>query len=85
MVFDGYETPSILAVEGAKERAGWRVEFTTMSKGYSMAGWRVGFCAGNADIIKALGTVKTYYDYGMFRPIQIAAIVALRNGEADVA
>ena len=82
VVFDGYETPSILAVEGAKELA---VEFTTMSKGYSMAGWRVGFCAGNADIIKALGTVKTYYDYGMFRPIQIAAIVALRNGEVDVA
>jgi alanine-synthesizing transaminase len=50
-----------------------------------MAGWRVGFCAGNAEIIKALGTVKTYYDYGMFRPIQIAAIVALRNGEVDVA
>jgi alanine-synthesizing transaminase len=71
-----------LGVKGAKELA---VEFTTMSKGYSMAGWRVGFCAGNADIIKALGTVKTYYDYGMFRPIQIAAIVALRNGEVDVA
>ncbi|MBT3211146.1 MAG: aminotransferase class I/II-fold pyridoxal phosphate-dependent enzyme [Planctomycetaceae bacterium] len=82
VVFDGYETPSILSVEGAKQLA---VEFTTMSKGYSMAGWRVGFCAGNAEIIKALGTVKTYYDYGMFRPIQIAAIVALRNGEVDVA
>jgi alanine-synthesizing transaminase len=82
VAFDGYETPSILSVEGAKQLA---VEFTTMSKGYSMAGWRVGFCAGNAEIIKALGTVKTYYDYGMFRPIQIAAIVALRNGEVDVA
>ena len=81
VTFDGYETPSILAVEGAKDLA---VEFTTMSKGYSMAGWRVGFCAGNPQIIKALGTIKTYYDYGMFRPIQIAAIVALRDGESEV-
>lgn len=81
VTFDGYETPSILAVEGAKKLA---VEFTTMSKGYSMAGWRVGFCAGNPQIVKALSTIKTYYDYGMFRPIQIAAVVALRDGEADV-
>ena len=81
VAFDGYETPSILAVEGAKELA---VEFTTMSKGYSMAGWRVGFCAGNPQIIKALGTIKTYYDYGMFRPIQIAAIIGLRDGESEV-
>ncbi len=55
-----------------------------MSKGFSMAGWRVGFCAGNAEIIRALGTVKAYYDYGMFRPIQIAAIMALRHGESAV-
>jgi len=81
VTFDGYETPSILAVEGAKRLA---VEFTTMSKGFNMAGWRVGFCAGNRDIVRALGTIKTYYDYGMFRPIQIAAIMALRHGEADV-
>ena len=81
VTFDGYTTPSILAVDGAKRFA---VEFTTMSKGFNMAGWRVGFCAGNRDIVRALGTIKTYYDYGMFRPIQIAAIMALRHGEADV-
>jgi alanine-synthesizing transaminase len=81
VTFDGYTSPSILSVEGAKRYA---VEFTTMSKGYSMAGWRVGFCAGNREIVRALGTIKTYYDYGMFRPIQIAAIMALRHGEADV-
>ena len=56
-----------------------------MSKGFNMAGWRVGFCAGNREIVRALGTIKTYYDYGMFRPIQIAAIMAMRHGEADVA
>ena len=82
VTFDGYESPSILAVDGAKRFA---VEFTTMSKGFNMAGWRVGFCAGNREIVRALGTIKTYYDYGMFRPIQIAAIMALRHGEADVA
>ncbi|PHY02288.1 MAG: aminotransferase [Planctomycetaceae bacterium] len=81
VTFDGYVSPSILSVDGAKRLA---VEFTTMSKGYNMAGWRIGFCAGNRDIIRALGTIKTYYDYGMFRPIQIAAIMALRHGEADV-
>jgi len=51
---------------------------------YNMAGWRVGFCAGNSEMIRALATVKTYYDYGMFRPIQIAAIVALRHTDAAV-
>jgi len=81
VTFDGYVSPSILAVEGAKRYA---IEFTTMSKGYNMAGWRVGFAAGNREIVRALGTIKTYYDYGMFRPIQIAAIMALRHGEADV-
>jgi alanine-synthesizing transaminase len=55
-----------------------------MSKGYNMAGWRVGFCAGNADMVRALGTIKTYYDYGMFAPIQIAAIMALRHTDAAV-
>jgi alanine-synthesizing transaminase len=55
-----------------------------MSKGYNMAGWRVGFCAGNSEMIRAVGTIKAYYDYGMFRPIQIAAIMALRHGDADV-
>ena len=81
VTFDGYVAPSLMAVEGARQLA---VEFTTMSKGYNMAGWRVGYCAGNADIIRALGTVKTYYDYGMFRPTQVAAIMALRHGDAEV-
>jgi alanine-synthesizing transaminase len=81
VTFDGYTSPSVLAVEGGKKYA---IEFTTMSKGYNMAGWRVGFAAGNREIVRALGTIKTYYDYGMFRPIQIAAIMALRHGEADV-
>ncbi len=79
--FDGYQAPSLLSVPGAKEVA---VEFTTMSKGFSMAGWRIGFCAGNAEIVRALGTIKAYYDYGMFRPMQIAAIMALRHCESAV-
>jgi alanine-synthesizing transaminase len=79
--FDGYQAPSLLSVPCAKEVA---VEFTTMSKGYSMAGWRIGFCVGNAEIVRALGTIKAYYDYGMFRPMQIAAIMALRHGESAV-
>ncbi|HEX3657954.1 MAG TPA: aminotransferase class I/II-fold pyridoxal phosphate-dependent enzyme [Pirellulales bacterium] len=81
IAFDGYQPPSFLAAPGAAEVG---VEFTTMSKGYNMAGWRVGFCAGNADMVRALGTIKAYYDYGMFQAIQIAAIMALRNGEAAV-
>ena len=63
---------------GAKEVG---VETTTMSKGYNMAGWRLGFCAGNAEMVRALATIKGYYDYGIFQPIQIAGIVALRHGE----
>jgi len=55
-----------------------------MSKGYNMAGWRIGFCAGNSEMIRGLGTVKGYYDYGMFQAIQIAAIVALRETESEV-
>jgi alanine-synthesizing transaminase len=81
VTFDGYKTPSFLAAPGAHEVG---VEFTTMSKGYNMAGWRIGFCAGNSEMIRALGTIKAYYDYGMFRPIQIAAIVALRHTDAAV-
>ena len=81
VAFDGYQPPSFLAAPGAKEVG---VEFTTMSKGYNMAGWRVGFCAGNAEMIRGLGTIKGYYDYGMFQAIQIAAILALRETEADV-
>jgi alanine-synthesizing transaminase len=81
LCFDGYQAPSFLAAPGAKDVG---VELTTMSKGYNMAGWRVGFCSGNAEMIKALATVKAYYDYGMFAPIQIAAIMALRHTEAAV-
>ncbi len=81
VTFDDYETPSFLAAPGAIDVG---VEFTTMSKGYNMAGWRVGFCAGNAEMVRALSTIKTYYDYGMFAPIQIAAIVALRHTDAAV-
>jgi alanine-synthesizing transaminase len=81
VAFDGYLPPSFLAAPGAKDVG---VEFTTMSKGYNMAGWRVGFCAGNAELVKALGVVKGYYDYGLFQAIQIAAIVALRHTDAAV-
>src|ERR1700720_694754 len=76
--FDGYKAPSFLSVPGAKEVG---VETTTMSKGYNMAGWRLGFCAGNAEMVRALATIKGYYDYGIFAPIQIAGIVALRHCE----
>ncbi|MCA1660404.1 MAG: aminotransferase class I/II-fold pyridoxal phosphate-dependent enzyme, partial [Verrucomicrobiaceae bacterium] len=74
--FDGYKAPSFLATPGAKEIG---VEFTTMSKSYNMAGWRVGFCCGNAEMIKALATIKGYYDYGHFAPIQIASVIAMRS------
>ena len=67
-----------VASPGAKDVG---VEFTTMSKGYNMAGWRVGFCCGNAEMVRALATIKGYYDYGMFQAVQIAAIVALRHGD----
>ena len=79
--FDGYQPPSFLAAPGASTVG---VEFTTMSKGYNMAGWRVGFCCGNSQMIRGLGTIKGYYDYGMFQAIQIAAIVALRHTEVSV-
>jgi len=74
--FDGYRAPSFLSTPGAKELG---VEFTTMSKSYNMAGWRCGFCAGNAEMVKALATIKGYYDYGIFAPIQIASIIAMRE------
>jgi len=78
--FDGYDPPSFLSVKGAKSVG---CEFTTMSKGYNMAGWRVGFAAGNRNMLQALKAIKGYYDYGIFQAVQIAAIVALRHGEAD--
>jgi alanine-synthesizing transaminase len=77
--FDGTPPPSILEVPGAKEVA---VEFSSLSKTYSMPGWRVGFCAGNPKLIAALARVKSYVDYGAFTPIQVAATAAL-NGPQD--
>ncbi len=74
--FDGYAAPSFLAAKGAKELG---VEFTTMSKSYNMAGWRVGFCCGNSEMVKALATIKGYYDYGIFAPLQIASVIAMRE------
>ena len=74
IVFDGYVAPSILQVPGAKEVA---VEFFTLSKSYNMPGWRVGFMCGNPHLVEALARMKSYLDYGMFTPIQIAAITAL--------
>jgi len=76
-VFDGLKAPSFLQTKGAKEVG---VEFTSMSKAYNMAGWRVGFCAGHPEIVGALAKIKSYYDYGMFQAIQIASILALRSG-----
>ena len=81
IVFDGYKTPSFLSVPGALDVG---VEMTTMSKSYSMAGWRIGYCCGNSEIVRALATIKTYYDYGAFMPLQIAGIVALREQDAYV-
>src|SRR5438132_3525476 len=74
--FDGYQPPSILQVPGAKDVA---VELYTLTKSFSMAGWRVGFLVGNADIVQALAKLKSYLDYGTFQPIQIAAIVAMNE------
>ena len=76
LVFDGYVAPSILQVPGAKEIA---VEFFTLSKSYNMPGWRVGFMCGNKTLVAALARMKSYLDYGMFTPIQIAAITALEG------
>ena len=80
LCFGGYKAPSILQVEGAKEVA---VEIFSMSKSYNMAGWRVGYCLGNAKMIAALARIKSYLDYGVFQPIQIASIIALRECEED--
>jgi alanine-synthesizing transaminase len=76
LVFDGYEAPSFLQTPGAKEVG---VEFFTLSKSYNMPGWRVGFAVGNPRLIGALTRIKSYLDYGMFQPIQIAAIAALKG------
>jgi len=82
LTFDGYKAPSFLAVPGAKEVG---VEFFTLTKSYNMAGWRLGFACGNAKMIGALARIKSYLDYGVFQPIQIAGIVALEGPQACVA
>ena len=81
LCFDGYVAPSILQVEGSRDIA---VEFFSMSKSYNMPGWRVGFCCGNRELIGALARMKSYLDYGMFTPIQVAAIAALEGDQGCV-
>lgn len=81
ITFDGYKTPSILSVKGAKDVA---VESFTLSKSYNMAGWRVGFVVGNQKMIDALQKIKSWLDYGMFTPIQVAATIALDELESEV-
>lgn len=80
--FNGYRPPSYLQAPGSKD---YGVEFTTLSKPYNMAGWRIGFCCGNMQMIKALATIKGYYDYGIFQAVQIAAIIAMREGDKHIA
>ena len=79
--FDGYKAPSFLSVKGAKDVG---VEFTTMSKPYNMAGFRIGFAAGNKDMLDYLATIKGYYDYGIFQAVQIAGIIAMRQCGDDI-
>ncbi|MGD8563103.1 MAG: aminotransferase class I/II-fold pyridoxal phosphate-dependent enzyme [Desulfarculaceae bacterium] len=79
--FEGYQPPSILQVPGAKDIA---VEFFSLSKSYSMAGWRLGFCVGNQEMVHALTRIKSYLDYGVFQPIQIAGIIALNEDRSCV-
>ena len=81
ITFDGYRAPSIMQVEGAKDHC---VEFFSLSKSYNMPGWRVGFMVGNDKLVSALGRLKSYLDYGMFTPIQVAAIAALEGPQECV-
>jgi alanine-synthesizing transaminase len=81
IVFDGQKTPSMLAVKGARERT---LEFMSCSKSYNMAGWRVGFCAGNATLVAAAARVKSYLDYGLVGPVQAAAVTALDECDDEV-
>lgn len=74
--FDGYKAPSIMQVPGARDVA---VEFFTLSKSYNMAGWRIGFMVGNAELVNALARIKSYHDYGTFTPIQVASVIALEG------
>ncbi len=82
ITFGDYKAPSFLQAKGAKDVG---VEFTSMSKSFNMAGWRCGFCAGNEKIINYLATIKGYYDYGIFTPIQVASIMALRSNDEEMA
>ncbi len=79
--FDGYRAPSFMQAAGARDVG---VEFLTMSKAYNMAGWRIGFCVGNPQMLNALCTVKGYYDYGIFQAVQIASIIAMREHDQAV-
>lgn len=79
--YDGYVAPSFLEIPGARDVG---VEFGSFSKAYNMAGWRIGYCVGNRDIIQGLAKIKGYYDYGIFSAIQIAAIMALRHCDDDI-
>ncbi|MBN1586116.1 MAG: aminotransferase class I/II-fold pyridoxal phosphate-dependent enzyme [Candidatus Omnitrophica bacterium] len=79
--FDGYQAPSFLQAKGAKDVG---VECMTLSKGFNMAGWRIGFVVGNPDMVKLLGAIKGYYDYGIFQAIQIASVIALRHCDEDM-
>ncbi|MHB8919456.1 MAG: alanine transaminase [Halothiobacillus sp.] len=81
IAFDGYKAPSIMQVPGAKDIA---VEFFTLSKSYNMPGWRVGFMVGNPTLVNALARMKSYFDYGTFTPIQVAAILALEGDQTCV-
>ena len=81
IVFDGYRAPSLLQVKGAKDVG---VEFFSLSKSYNMAGWRVGFACGNAQMLAALARLKSYFDYGVFQPVQIASIIALNEDQRSV-
>jgi alanine-synthesizing transaminase len=81
IAFDGYKPPSFLEVPGAREVG---VEFGSFSKTYNMAGWRLGYCVGNQEIIAGLAKIKGYYDYGIFSAIQVAGIMALRHCDAEV-
>jgi alanine-synthesizing transaminase len=81
ITFDGYVAPSFLEVEGALDVG---VEFGSFSKSYNMAGWRLGYCVGNRQIIEGLAKIKGYYDYGIFSAIQIAGIVAMRDCDTDI-
>ncbi len=81
ITFDGFKAPSIMQVPGARDVA---VEFFTMSKSYNMAGWRIGFMVGNAELVSALARIKSYHDYGTFTPLQVAAVAALEGPQECV-